>query len=65
MLGSRRGKPRPGGQAQILSDPEVSRWVENLRRGSPGTADVYLRRLGAICQRVGKTPTQLADLDEG
>ena len=43
----------------------MSRWVENLRRGSPGTADVYLRRLGAICQRVGKTPTQLADLDEG
>jgi hypothetical protein len=65
MLSSRRGQPRPTGQAQIVSDPEVRRWFENLKRGSPGTADVYLRRLGAICERVGKSPAQLGAMDDG
>ncbi len=42
----------------------MRRWFENLARGSRATADVNLRRLAAICDRLGLTPTELAGLDD-
>jgi hypothetical protein len=66
MLGTRKGRPRGGPvRTEILSDPDVRRWYDDLQRGSKSTGDVYLRRLSAFCDRVGKTPAQVAALDEG
>lgn len=49
----------------LLSDPDVDRWFNNTARGSPVTADVYLRRLGAFCERHKITPkTFLSMTDE-
>ncbi len=50
--------------AKLLStDDGLLRWSENLRRGSPITAEVYLRRLGAFCKDSNLTPRQLAEKD--
>jgi hypothetical protein len=40
-------------------DPEVKRWYDNLARGSIITADERLRRLGRICNLLGKKPIDL------
>lgn len=40
----------------------VKRWYDNLARGSEITADVYLRRLGAICEENHTTPHPLASM---
>ena len=58
-MGSIRGRARYG---ELLLNPDLRRWHENVRRGSPITADVYLRRLGATCLKKGLTPTALAEL---
>ena len=49
---------------QLLSDPEVRRWYDNVARGSIITADVYLRRLGLFCKNNSTTPKILAEMDE-
>ena len=49
---------------QLLSDPEVKRWYDNVARGSIITADVYLRRLGLLCERNNIKPKMLAEMDE-
>jgi hypothetical protein len=36
-----------------LEDREVRRWYDNLCRGPKITADVYLRRLGFLCNAKG------------
>ncbi len=43
----------------LLEDPTVLRWHRNMARGSPITADVYLRRLGNVCEAHGLTPADL------
>ena len=43
----------------LLSDPDVRRWHDNLRRSSALTGNVRLRRLNIFCERVGMTPRQL------
>jgi len=48
----------------LLEDRDVRRWHENTARGSPITADVYLRRLGNFCGAHGLTPKQLAAMEE-
>jgi len=48
----------------LLKDDNVRRWYENLARGSPITADVYLRRLGLFCKRNNLTPADLVKLGE-
>ena len=58
-------KIRKGKYVFLMKDVDVKRWYDNVARGSPVTADVYLRRLGAFCQRFGKTPNALASLSEG
>jgi len=44
----------------LLEDKDVGRWYENLVRGSPACAEIYLRNLGNFCQLMGITPGQLA-----
>jgi len=49
---------------QLLSDPEVRRWYDNIARGSIITADVYLPRLGLFCEKNNTTAKILAEMDE-
>ena len=52
-----------GGRAKyvhLLEDHDVRRWYNNVARGSPVTADVYLRRLGSFCVENKLTPAVLA-----
>ena len=44
-----------------MNDPVVKRWLANLRRGSPVTADVYLRRLGKVCELLGTAPQEILE----
>lgn len=50
-------RPRWAGPApkykHFLDDPETKRWYDNVCRGSKITADVYLRRLGYLCESRG------------
>ncbi|MBS7656281.1 site-specific integrase [Candidatus Bathyarchaeota archaeon] len=43
----------------LLADPDVNRWYNNVARGSEVTADVYLRRLGSFCEAYKLTPKAL------
>ena len=47
---------------QLLADPDLRRWFDNIARGSPLTADVRLRRISYFCEVNKLTPMQLADL---
>jgi hypothetical protein len=49
---------------RLFEDADVKRWYDNLARGSRVTADVYLRRLGSLCDRHKITPKQLAKMEE-
>jgi hypothetical protein len=44
----------------LLENHDVERWYHNVARGSPVTADVYLRRLGSFCAESNVTPAVLA-----
>jgi hypothetical protein len=44
----------------LLEDKDVRRWYENLVRGSPACAEIYLRNLGNFSKLMGITPGQLA-----
>ena len=48
-----------GKYSEIGRDPEVSRWLRNLRKGSPITAEVALRRLGRACELLSTDPKRL------
>jgi site-specific recombinase XerD len=50
--------------SHLLEDENVKRWYENVSRGSKITADVYLRRLGNLCETNNTTPAELSKLDE-
>ncbi|MFZ0831307.1 MAG: site-specific integrase, partial [Thermoplasmata archaeon] len=57
--------PRKGpAAADLLTNPDVRRWFENLARGSRATADINLRRLNALCNSLGTTPAELSGLTE-
>lgn len=49
----------------LFEDQDVRRWYDNLARGSQGTADVYLRRVGSFCENLHTTPKKLLELNEG
>jgi len=52
----------PPGRArhkQLLGDPSVRRWYNNLTRGSIITAENRLRTLGFVCETWGKNPVGL------
>jgi hypothetical protein len=46
----------------LLGDDDIRRWHSNIARGSPITADVYLRRLGAFCAENKLNPSALAKM---
>ena len=48
----------------LLKDPDVKRWYNNLKEGSQITADTSVRRFGLFCEFVHKTPKELLKLDE-
>jgi len=48
----------------LFEDPDVKRWYDNLARGSQGTADVYLRRVGSFCKKVNISPKELSSLSD-
>ncbi len=53
----RRG--RGAKYTHLLKDPAVDRWFRNVARGSQVTADVYLRRLGHVCEAHVAAPESL------
>ncbi|MBA7496334.1 hypothetical protein ES702_06933 [subsurface metagenome] len=57
-------KIRKGKYVFLFKDVDVKRWYDNVARGSPVTADVYLRRLGSFCQRFSKTPKAFTSLSK-
>jgi len=46
--------------AYLLEDKNVRRWYDNIARGSPAAAEIYLRNLGNFCQTNQLTPRKLA-----
>lgn len=48
----------------LLQQDNVRRWFDNVGRGSPVTADVYLRRLAAFCESSRTTPKSLVSKSE-
>ena len=54
-------RPRPRSKyAYLLEDKDVKRWHDNIARGSPAAAEIYLRNLGNFCQTNELTPRKLA-----
>jgi integrase len=48
----------------LRANKEIARWYGDVGRGSKITADVYMRRLGAFCDNVGKDPIKLLKLKD-
>jgi hypothetical protein len=44
---------------RLKDDEDVARWVRNLERGSPITAETLLRRLGKASELLNLTPKQM------
>jgi hypothetical protein len=57
-------KGRGSAYKLLLDDKEVRRWYDNVARGSVVTADVYLGRLGNLCESHDLTPKKLATKSE-
>ncbi len=53
-----------GGSRDLLEDPDVQRWYENLRRGSAQTARERLRVLARLGRHLQATPAELVALAE-
>ena len=50
----------------LLKDPDVKRWHENVNAGSSITGEVYLRTLGLYCRLRNTTPEEIIrDAKEG
>jgi hypothetical protein len=54
-----RSKYRP-----LLADERIRKWVDYVARGSAITAEVYLRRLGRVCDDKVILPSELLNKDE-
>ncbi|MDG6907802.1 MAG: site-specific integrase [Nitrososphaerota archaeon] len=48
----------------VKADPNLQRWYSNLKRGSEYTADIYFRRLCALCVKLGTTPDDFQKLPQ-
>ena len=48
----------------LLKDPDVKRWYNNIKEGSQTTSDTSIRRLGLFCEFVGKSPNELLELND-
>ena len=47
----------------LLDDQDFKRWHDNLKRGSITTAHHWLRRIGYVHAKFGKTPKDVAAMD--
>jgi hypothetical protein len=47
---------------QLLANPDVKRWFDNMSRGSPLTAEMRLRRLSYFCKVRGLGPMELVEI---
>ncbi|MCL4436412.1 MAG: site-specific integrase [Thaumarchaeota archaeon] len=50
-----------GKYSHLFKDPDIKRWYDNMCRGSKVTADVSIRRLGAVCTYCNITPKELVE----
>jgi hypothetical protein len=50
-----------GKYSAYKENPDFKRWLTNLSRGSPVTAEVYMRRVGRVCELLETTPKGLLD----
>jgi len=50
-----------GKYSSFESDPDLKRWLTNLSRGSPVTAELYMRRVVRVCELLDTTPKGLLD----
>ena len=48
----------------LLADPDMKRWHDNLAAGSPITAEVYLRTLGLYCELEKMSPKEIIERAE-
>ena len=48
----------------MLKDKDIARWKHGNQSGSKITGDVYLRRLGAFCTEMEKSPQQLVKMKD-
>ncbi len=55
---------RVSGYKDLLGKENVSRWYKNLARGSPTTADLYLKALAKFCRDVDIDPNTLLEKDD-
>jgi len=55
------GKKGVSKYSVYLQDEQVSRWLRNLARGSPITAEVALRRLSRLCELLNTTPKGMVE----
>lgn len=55
------GKDKYG---NMVKDKDIARWKHNNQARSKITGDVYLRRLGAFCNEMEKTPQQLVKMKD-
>jgi PAS domain-containing protein len=47
----------------LLEDPDFKRWFQNIRRGSVATGYEWLRRMGLVHKKFGKSPSQIASMN--
>jgi hypothetical protein len=52
---------QPDKYAALEADADVKRWLANLARGSPITAEVAKRRLGKACELLSLTPQDMLE----
>jgi len=50
--------------SKLLDDADFRRWFDNARRGSPITGYEWLRRMGFIQKKFGKSPKQIAAMNQ-
>lgn len=55
-------KGRPPKCGRLLDDRNVERWYEQTAKGARETANVFLRRLGHVCEKYGTSPQRIAKL---
>ena len=45
----------------FLKDEDLQRWLRNLSRGSPVTAEIAQRRLGKVCELLSTAPQKMLE----
>jgi hypothetical protein len=49
----------------VLEDPQITRWYDDVARGSRITADVYLRRFGIVLEEKNLSPQDILKVGQG